>query len=225
MPSVTRALTRLQDADDVTGALSDGVVPQYDTGQSKFVLTALASGSVVVNTRSTVLASSPSSPTVAFCTDTLEFALWTGSAWYFAPLEMDADTVTPDIGAYNSDGLGVSDKQGYYASVITDKILHHAVIGANDRTETGGLRTSGSELQFYANAAWNAIVTGFRFSQDNTYQVGELEYRPVGYSNYYGASDGNGTEMDWTGILPIVQQYRASIGGYSSKVVLDGGVF
>ena len=177
-----------------------------------------------VNTRANILASTPPAITVAFCSDTLEMAFWTGSAWYFAPLELDADTSTPDMGAYNSDGLGVSDKQGYYSSVITDKILHHTVVGHNDRTETGGIRVSGAELQVYLAGAWNAIVTGFRFLQDSTSQVGELEYKPLGYSNYYGAADGNGNDLGWNG-LPLVQQYRASVGGYPAKLVLDGGTF
>lgn len=181
-------------------------------------------GGLTVDTRANILASSPASPVVAFCSDILEFALWTGSAWWFAPLELDTDTSTPDMGAYNSDGLGVSDKQGYYRDVISDKILHHSVIGHNDRTETGAVRVSGAELQVYLSGVWNAIVTGFRFLQDATSQVGELEFRPTGYGNYYGVMDGNGNDLGWNG-LPLVQQYKASMGGYPAKVVLDGGTF
>lgn len=223
MPNSVRAITRIQDADDFSGSLTNGYAPVYSTGLARFVMSALAS-SPTIDTRVNVLASSPSSPTVAFCTDTLEFALWTGSAWYFAPLEMDTDTSTPDMGAYNSDGLGVSDRQGYYSNVITDKVLHHMVIGHSDRTESGSFRVSSGELQVYLSSAWNTIVTGFRFQQDSTSQVGELEYRPSGYSNYYGAMNGNGNDLGYNG-LPLVQQYVASMGAYAAKIVVDGGVF
>lgn len=223
MPNSVRAITRIQDADDLTGSLTNGYAPVYSSGLANFVMSALAAVPTI-DTRANVLASSPSVPTVAFCTDTLEFALWTGSAWYVAPLELDAENTTPDMGAYNSDGLGVSDRQGYYSNVITDKVLHHVVIGWNDRAEAGAVRVSGSELQVYLSSAWNTIVTGFRFQQDSSSQVGELEFRPSGYANYYGVMNGNGNDLDYNG-LPLVQQYQASMGVYAAKVVVDGGVF
>lgn len=179
---------------------------------------------LISDTRVNILASSPTVRSVAFCSDTLEFALWNGSAWYFAPLELDTDNTTPDMGAYNSDGLGVSDRQGYYRDTITDKILHNTVIGENARTAAGGLRVSGSEMQAYLSGAWTTIVTGFRFFQDTTSQVGELEFRPTGYANYYGAADGNGNDLGYNG-LPLVQQYRASMGVYPAKIIVDGGTF
>jgi hypothetical protein len=223
MPNSVRTITRLQDADDFTGSLTNAYAPVYSTGLAKFVMSAIGSDPTV-DTRVNVLASSPSSPTVAFCTDTLEFAVWTGSAWYFAPLEMDTDNTTPDMGAFNSYGFGVSDRQGYYADVITDKILHNVVIGENARTATGGLRESGSEMQAYLSGAWATIVTGFRFFQDATSQIGELEFRPSGYANYYGVADGNGNDLGYNS-LPLVQQYRASQGVYPAKIVVDGGSF
>lgn len=177
-----------------------------------------------LDTRANILASSPTVRRLAFATDTLELFYWTGSAWYVAPLEMDTDTSTPDMGAYNSDGLGVSDRQGYYSNVITDKVLHHMVVGHSDRTESGSFRVNSGELQVYLSSAWNTIVTGFRFQQDSTSQVGELEFRPTGYSNYYGVQNGNGNDLDPNG-LPLVQQYIASMGLYAAKIVVDGGTF
>lgn len=181
-------------------------------------------GALTVDTRTNILALSPASAQWAFCSDTREVALWNGSAWYFAPLELDIELAPPDMGAYNPDGLGVSDRQGYYSDKITDKILHHMVVGHNDRTESGAIRVSGSELQVYLAGAWAAIVTGFRFLQDSTNQAGELEYKPNGYSSYYGVADGNGNELAFNG-LPIVQQYKASMGVYAAKVVISGGQF
>lgn len=177
-----------------------------------------------LDTRANILASSPALRTMALATDTLEMFYWTGSAWYVAPLELDSENTTPDMGAYNSDGLGVSDRQGYYSNVITDKVLHHMVIGHSDRTESGSFRVSSGELQVYLSSAWSTIVTGFRFQQDSTSQVGELEYRPSGYSNYYGVQNGNGNDLDYNG-LPLVQQYQASMGVYAAKIVVDGGTF
>lgn len=226
MPTVVYVPSRLSEGHftdlPIPGAGDDGKAITWNDGGDTYAYTALSS--VTVDTRANILASTPDSNTVAFCSDTLEFALWTGNAWYVAPLELDSENTTPDRGAYNNDGLGVSDRQGYYSNVITDKVLHHMVIGWNDRTEAGAVRVSGSELQVYLSAAWNTIVTGFRFQQDSTSQVGELEFRPSGYSNYYGVMNGNGNDLDYVG-LPLVQQYRASMGGYSAKLVVDGGTF
>lgn len=181
-------------------------------------------GALTVDTRTNILALSPASAQWAFCSDTLEVALWNGSAWYFAPLELDVEPVAPDMGAFNPDGLGVSDRQGYYSNKITDKTLHHVVIGHNDLAVSGAIRTASGELQVYLAGAWAAIVTGFRFLQDSTSQIGELEFRPSGYANYYGVADGNGNDLGFNG-LPLVQQYRASMGGYPAKIVISGGTF
>lgn len=183
------------------------------------------SGGITIDTRSNIMATSPASATWAFCSDTREVALWSGSAWYFASLELDIEPTAPDMGAFNPDGLGVSDRQGYYSNKITDKVLHHVVVGHNDRTESGAIRTTTTgELQVYLAGAWAAIVTGFRFLQDSTNQAGELEYKPTGYSNYYGVMDGNSNDLGFNG-LPLVQQYKASMGVYPAKVVISGGTF
>lgn len=180
--------------------------------------------SLTIDTRANILASTPSDPSLALSSDTLELFVFNGSVWYVSPLEFDVENTTPDIGAFNSDGLGVSDRQGYYSNVITDKVIHHTVIGHNDRTETGAIRVSGSELQVYLSGVWNAIVTGFRFIQDSTTLVGELEFRPSGYSNYYSVMTGNSNDTDYNG-LPVIQQYTGSMGVYSAKLVIDGGSF
>lgn len=218
----TKAITYDHSTGDFIYASAGGVTDHgaltglSDNDHPQYVLTS--------DTRANILASSPTLRTVALSTDTLEVFLWDGATWYVAPLELDAENSTPDMGAYNSDGLGVSDRQGYYSNVITDKVLHHMVIGHNDRTETGGIRVSGSEMQAYLSGAWATVVTGFRFFQDATSQVGELEFRPTGYANYYGVADGNGNDLGFNG-LPLVQQYNASQGVYPAKIVVDGGTF
>lgn len=65
MPNSVRAITRIQDADDLTGSLTNGYAPVYSSGLANFVMSALAAVPTI-DTRANVLASSPSVPTVAF---------------------------------------------------------------------------------------------------------------------------------------------------------------
>lgn len=165
---------------------------------------------IMIDTRANLLASSPASPTSAFASDTLEPMLWNGSAWYVAPLELIAQANTVDMGLQPP--MVANDRSGYAVDYITDKALYNVRVLGNANTGDGNLRTSSGVFQFYANGAWNDVVTGFRFREDTSGGY-ELEHRPVGFTWYIEITSGNSDELGLNG-LPLAQQYRVSMGAY-----------
>ena len=165
----------------------------------------------VINTRANILATSPSAETWAFATDTSEIAVYDGSAWHFAPLELVQQDNTVDMGLQSP--MITNDRIGYSADYITDKSIYNSRILGSAVEQDGSIRTSSGVLQVYLNGTWNDIVTGFRFREDDdgTY---ELEHRPVGFTWWIEVLSGNSDQLGLNG-LPLAQQYRVSMGAYS----------
>ena len=193
-------------------------------------LTAIEGGSLdtrylIIDTKANILAdSSPIAGKIGYATDTLEFYLYDGTNWKVAPLELETETATPDMGAYNADGLGVSDKAGYYKYPITDKNLSNVRILGNARDEEGAIRTTTSGIfQIYLNGVWNDVVINFVLREDasGTY---ELEHAPVGFNWYYEVMSGNSDNIGIDG-KPVVQNYSSSMGAYQRDLEISGGEF
>jgi len=190
----------------------------------KFDYTFSQSDAVLVDTKANILATTPDAGKLAYATDTLEFYLYDGTNWKVMPLELETETSTPDMGAYNADGLGVSDKAGYYKEAITDKDITNSRILSSDRAEEGSIRTTTAGVfQIYLNSTWNNVVINFvlREDSDGTY---ELEHAPVGFDWYYEIMSGNSDKIGIDG-RPIITQYSCSMGCYQQDLVLDGGQF
>ena len=164
----------------------------------------------IIDTRANLLASSPASPTSAFASDTLEPMLWNGSAWYVAPLELITQANAVDMGLQPP--MVANDRAGYTADYITDKALYNVRVLGNANTTDGNVRTSNGVFQFYANGAWNDVVTGFRFREDSAGYY-ELEHKPVGFTWWLEVMSGNSDDLGLNG-LPLAQQYRVSMGAY-----------
>jgi len=180
---------------------------------------------ITVSTRSVILASTPSEAgQLAYANDSNQFFVYNGSSWQVAPLELKAVTSTLDMGAFNQDGLGVSDRSGYYHDTITDKILNNIRILENDRDEEGAIRTTTNGIfQVYLNGIWNDVVINFILREDSSGSY-EFEHAPVGFDLYYELMSGN---SDITGVdgKPVVQQYTTSMGAYQVNLQIDGGTF
>lgn len=183
------------------------------------------SDTITVSTRSVILASTPSEAgQLAYATDSEEFFVYNGSSWQVAPLELKAVTSTLDMGAFNQDGLGVSDRSGYYHDTITDKNLSNIRILENARDEEGAIRTTTSGIfQVYLNGVWNDVVINFVLREDASGSY-ELEHAPVGFNWHYEVMSGNSDTLGIDG-KPIVQQYTSSMGAYQTNLQIDGGVF
>lgn len=165
----------------------------------------------LVATRAVILATTPAAKSVAFASDTLEFALWDGSAWYFAPLELTVQTNAVDIGLATD--LVKNDRAGYSADYITDKSIYNSRILGSEVTSEGSIRTSSSVLQVYLSGVWKDVVTGFRFREDPNSGYYELEHKPVGFTQWIELMSGNSDDLGLNG-LPVVQGYATSMGAY-----------
>lgn len=188
------------------------------------LMTSALKGYITVDLRATILALTPTGNQLAYATDSNEFYLYDGTNWKVMPLELETETSTPDMGAFNADGLGVSDRTGYYKYAITDKNLSNIRILENARNEEGAVRTTtGGVFQVYLNSRWNNVVINFVLREDSagTY---ELEHAPVGFVYYYEIMSGNSDRLGLDG-KPIVTQYSSSMGCYQANLQIEGGSF
>lgn len=163
-----------------------------------------------MDTRANILASTPTARTIALSSDTLEMYLWSGSAWYVAPLEFIQQANGIDIGLLPP--MVHNDRAGYSATDITDKTIYNSVIGGNARTVEGGIRVVSGVLQAYLLGAWADVMTGFRFREDSAGRY-ELEHKPVGFTQWIEVVSGNSDDLGLNG-LPLTQGYATSIGPY-----------
>jgi hypothetical protein len=177
-------------------------------------------------TKATILAVSGQTGELAYATDTSEFYLYDGSDWKVAPLELQTEAEAPDMGAHNEDGLGTSDKMGYYSDAITDKNLHSIRLLEYKRTaEEGAIRTTtDGDFQVYLNSTWNDVVINFRLREDSDGNY-EFEHKPIGFDKWYEIMSGNSSDYFDLAGKPVVQQYTTSMGAYQRDIIINGGTF
>jgi len=174
--------------------------------------------SITIDTRANLLASTPAQATAALASDTLEPMLWDGAAWYVAPLELIEQANAVDMGLQPP--MVQNDRSGYSATYITDKTIYNSAIGGNANEDEGSVRTSSGVLQAYLNGTWADVVTGFRFREDSAGYY-ELEHKPVGFTWWLEVMSGNSDDLGLNG-LPLVQQYRVSMGAYPVHEQIQG---
>ena len=173
-------------------------------------------------------------------TATGQFAWWNGSKWTYAETsEMVWDDtnkrlkpknllVTETFQNYNPDltDIGVeqiNDVRGYGVDYISKKLLSRVQVGTVADEVEGAIRNNAGVFQIYLNEVWNDIVINFRFREDDSGAY-ELEHKPVGFDFWIEVNSGNSNALDLNG-LPIIQQYKTSIGAYQVPLQIDGGTF
>ncbi len=179
--------------------------------------------SALVDTKANILAETPTAGKIAFTTDSHEFLVYNGTNWKIVPVTLETETSSPDMGAYNEDGLGVSSKQGYGDDYLATKRISQCLIGNSDRDEEGSIRVVDGTFQIYANSVWNDVVINFRFREDSAGSY-ELEHKPVGFEMWYEIMSGNSDTLGIDG-KPIVQQYTTSMGAFQKDLIISGGTF
>jgi hypothetical protein len=122
-----------------------------------------------------------------------------------------------DIGAVKG-----SNPLGYYETKITDKRLHHCVIGANQRTEDGAVRVNGGDFEVYLGGRWRVLLAGVALSQREADHV--LLFDPTDSAVTIETHSGDSMETGTNG-RPLIQSYQASMGSNPPKEVLSGGTF
>jgi hypothetical protein len=124
----------------------------------------------------------------------------------------------PDIGT-----IQTSDVRGYGLDYISEKTLAYCRIGASAFDEEGAVRIKNKVFQTYIDGAWQDVVTNFRFREDANGDY-ELEHKPIGFQWWIEVNSGNSDNLGLNG-LPIVQNYKVSMGAYPIPLEIDGGTF
>ena len=136
--------------------------------------------------------------------------------------------ITETFQNYNPDltDIGVeqiNDIRGYGVDYISKKLLSRVQVGTVADEVEGAIRNNAGTFQIYLNEIWNDIVINFRFREDDSGAY-ELEHKPVGFDSWIEVNSGNSNVLDLNG-LPIIQQYKTSIGAYQVPLQIDGGTF
>ena len=136
--------------------------------------------------------------------------------------------VTASFKNYNPDLTDIgfeqeSDLRGYGNDYISKKLLSRVQIGTVADEVEGAVRNNAGTFQIYLNGTWNDIVINFRFREDDGGAY-ELEHKPIGFDTWIEVNSGNSNALDLNG-LPIIQQYKTSIGAFQVSLQIDGGTF
>lgn len=133
----------------------------------------------------------------------------------------NANTLIKDMGAFQ-----FQDLRGYNNDWMIDKNLYNITIKTNSNTFDGGLRTIYNDdtgicnLQLYTDGKWNTLLAGVEITLDND----EADIEFTGYTKNISLIDG---DSDIKGIngLPIIQDFKQSMGAYPQQLVISGGDF
>lgn len=173
-------------------------------------------GYILVNTRANIIATTPASNTLAYSTDYERFYVFDGSSW-----QETAVVFKPRTGGYDKGYEKNSSLAGYGDSYISDKTLHNIQVLGHPATKTTGsfwldTTVTPSVLHIYANGATKDIKIDFTTANN------ELEHLPDSYT--IDVWSGNSNQLGNNG-LPLVQEYKASMGAYPVPLLINGGTF
>ena len=124
----------------------------------------------------------------------------------------------PDIGQVQT-----SDARGYGLDYVSEKTLAYVRLSSAAFDEEGAVRIKDNVFQTYMDGTWQDVVTNFRFREDENGEY-ELEHKPVGFEWWIEVNSGNSDNLGLNG-LPIVQNYKVSMGAYPVPLEIDGGTF
>jgi hypothetical protein len=143
-------------------------------------------------------------------------------------IEVGGLHVNGDFTNYNKNATDIgqvqtSDARGYGLDYVSEKTLAYCRIGASAFDEEGAVRIKDNVFQTYMDGAWQDVVTNFRFREDENGDY-ELEHKPLGFEWWIEVNSGNSDNLGLNG-LPIIQNYKVSMGAYPVPLEIDGGTF
>lgn len=171
---------------------------------------------ILVDTKANIIATaSPDSGHIAFATDVNRLYVYDGTNWQECAVVFKPRTGAVDIGYEQNSSL-----TGYGEDYITQKRLSNVAIGGNNTTETGAIRIDVTNdpvtFEIYLKDEWQTIL------YDMTYENDDFRHTPLDYEIQVWS--GNSVLLGNNG-LPIVQEYKASMGAYPVPILVDGGSF
>ncbi len=172
--------------------------------------------SVVSDTKTTIISSSPDSLQLAYATDTQELLLWDGTNWRVASIPLQIQEEAIDAG-YTQD----NDKNGYGDDYIQNKRAYDFSLGDHTNSPIqGSLRVNSANnpvtFEIYLRDRWYKLI--YDLNMDNQ----ELQHTPENYDVQVWS--GNSVETGLTG-QPIIQEYQVDSGAYPVQTIIDGGTF
>ena len=169
----------------------------------------------LVATKEQILAKSAAKIRTAFATDTKEFFISDGTNWRVASLRFSKELQNPDIGYTQA-----SDKNGYYATFVTDKIFYNVRLLGNANPQNGSIRVDTSQtpnrFQVYLRGKWNTYYDDFTIANN------DLRHAPLDKQIYVWRGDS--VEVGLNG-RSIIQEYQVSMGAFPPPKVIPGGTF
>lgn len=169
------------------------------------------------DTKTNILAATPTARKLAFSTDTFEMFVANGVGWYLLPFPAILEPAAPDMG-YTQASARIGMAQTY----ITDKSLNYTTVGQSANAEAGAIRTTATgKFQVYLNGVWNDIVINFVFREDATFGY-TFEHAPVGFTNYIEIMTGQSLNNLGLNGLPLVNAYKTSMGAYPCPAKIGG---
>lgn len=169
-----------------------------------------------VDTRANILAKTHEAGKLYFASDTSRLIYDDGTNW-----QESAIVFKPRTGGYDKGYEKNSSLAGYGDSYISDKTLHNIQVLGHPATKATGsfwldTTVTPSVLHIYANGATKDIKIDFTTANS------ELEHQPEDYT--IDVWSGNSNQKGLNG-LPLVQEYKTSMGAYPVPILVDGGSF
>ena len=146
-------------------------------------------------------------------------------AWYNQINPADAQTLSKQDDRNDIGAISDSNPMGFYETKLSDKELHHCLIGDSQRDEQGSFRVNRETglLQIFRSNEWRNILDGVTISEEEETD-NELVHDPQDSIYTIVMHTGDSIEKSTSG-LPVIQGYRSSIGESQPKQVLSGGSF
>lgn len=177
------------------------------------------------DTRDNILATTPTNGEANYATDYNRFYVGYNSSWYASSIPFHVD---------DQDGVNIGIQQdfvtNYNITYVTDIDvancnLDSCIIRDTNRAEDRMIRsvTVGgvSQLQYYSDSAWRAILTGIQLQEDNN---DILEFQPFGTEFWIEAHTGNSNKKGNNG-RSVIQAYEVDIGTNPARRVYTGKYF
>jgi hypothetical protein len=190
---------------------SDGTVTVSPT-TGAVVVSLPANKLPIVDTQASILASTPTSGRIAYCTNLKTFYIADGTNWNICSAYFDADAQVPDLGFTQE-----SNRRGYGTNYVDGKLVANCQIGSNRNSTKGAIKVTEitasnttEQLQVYLNSGYKTVVTGIDFREVNYI----LETRPQGLILWYKVYTGDSSFLSPSG-SSMIKAYRASLGAYS----------